>query len=374
MTAIRARLDRAAAAREAARAKLSPMEQDLLWLLNFEQPDMMLVRDGGWIPISLEKRHFAPGRFGRGYYFELPQCNYLPPAMADVETDISGFVKHAHAVLESLPAETAFGQRVLSVSCKGAGAGFATVPVEVEVLRYGAGHQPTVTLLASCYLKGPQDTKVRLQLQFAPAELIDPKTKQPAADRKADTSEPLEVTLTGTWQRVACTATGDRRLSVRTATLSVALAGDREAQLLADGLQFESCLYYPHQRLQPTTWTPGGTERPRHGPELLHTEHAAGLPPHRGHGGLLDPDASFGLQPQRPGGDRLVWLPARLDRSAVGSEHLHRSRGSKRERRGQGHPSLHRQPSAPWPPMASGTTSRWSGTSRRPSSTGTASR
>jgi hypothetical protein len=256
------RLDRAAAAREAARAKLSPMEQDLLWLLNFEQPDMMLVRDGGWIPISLEKRHFAPGRFGRGYYFELPQCNYLPPAMADVETDISGFVKHAHAVLESLPAETAFGQRVLSVSCKGAGAGFATVPVDVEVLRYGAGHQPTVTLLASCYLKGPQDTKVRLKLHFAPTELIDPKTKQPAADRKADTSEPMEVTLTGTWQRVACTATGDRRLPVRTATLSIVLAGDGEAQFLADGLQFESCLYYPHQRLQPTTWTPGGTSVP----------------------------------------------------------------------------------------------------------------
>nr|HPM22769.1 hypothetical protein [Phycisphaerae bacterium] len=115
-----ARLDRAAAAREAARAKLSPMEQDLLWLLDFEQPDMMLVRDGGWIPISLEKRHFAPGRLGRGYYFELPQCNYLPPAMADVETDISGFVKQSDAVLESLPAETAFGQRVLSVSCQGA--------------------------------------------------------------------------------------------------------------------------------------------------------------------------------------------------------------------------------------------------------------
>jgi hypothetical protein len=260
--AIRARLDRAQAAREAARTKLSRVEQDLLWLLNFEQPDVMYTRDHGWIPVNLEERHFAPGRFGRGYYFELPQANYLPPAMADVETDISGFVKQSDAVLESLSTETRFGQRVLSVACKGADAGFATVPVKVEVLRYGAGHQPTVSLLASCYLQGPKDTKVRLQLQFVPAELIDPKTKQPAADRKADISEPQEVTLSGEWQRVACTATGDRRLPVRVATLSIALAGHGEAKLLADGFQFESCLYYPHHRLQPTTWTPGGTSVP----------------------------------------------------------------------------------------------------------------
>ena len=95
-----ARLDRAEAAREAARSKLSPVEQDLLWLLNFEQPDVMYTRDDGWIPVSLETRHFAPGRFGRGYHFEVPQFNYLPPAMADVETDISGFVKQSGAVLE----------------------------------------------------------------------------------------------------------------------------------------------------------------------------------------------------------------------------------------------------------------------------------
>ena len=121
---IRGRLDRAQQARDEGRARLSPAEQDLLWLLNFEEPDMMLARDGGWIPIALEKRHFSPGKFGRGYYFELPQSNLLPPGMADVETDLSGFVASRNAVLESAVADTRFGTRALAFSGTGVGDGF----------------------------------------------------------------------------------------------------------------------------------------------------------------------------------------------------------------------------------------------------------
>jgi len=88
----------------------------------------MLTAGDGTIPVPLEKHHYAPGKFGTGYYFEVPQQNQLPPAMADVEKDISGFVALPNAGIDSVVTDTEFGRRALSVLLPGRGRRpFATV-------------------------------------------------------------------------------------------------------------------------------------------------------------------------------------------------------------------------------------------------------
>ncbi|NLO74908.1 MAG: LamG domain-containing protein, partial [candidate division WS1 bacterium] len=258
---ILARIERAAKARTEATATLSAMERELVLLLNFEQPDVLLVGEDGFVSVPLSERHYTPGRFGQGFYFEMPQKNLLPPELADIEDDVEALLPIHGAELDLAAADTPFGKQVLSVNMTEPGSGLAFPPQKVR-LAPGAGHEKTVSLLASCYVKGPRDAQITLGLQFAPAELLDPKTKEPVTDRQEDKAEPVTITLNGEWQRVACVVSGDVRLRERIAGFSITLASARQMTLQADGFQFEPANYYPYHRVAPTTWCPGGTSYP----------------------------------------------------------------------------------------------------------------
>ncbi len=162
-----AAMDRAAAGREAAKAKLSPMEQDLLGL-DFEQPHDACPRPA-LIPDRLEKRHFARAGLAAATTSSCRSATIFPgrwPTWKRTSPASSGSPTRCwRACRPRLPSA-----RVLSVSSQGrVGAGFATVPVDVEVLRYGArasaDRHPAGLLLS----QGPQDTKVRLCNCSSPA-------------------------------------------------------------------------------------------------------------------------------------------------------------------------------------------------------------
>ena len=88
---LRARLARARAKQAAQAATLSPLERDLLFFTNFEQDGVALLDNSEAVRYELEKDHYRPGKFGRGYYFEKARHNLLPGEMADVETGMQGF-------------------------------------------------------------------------------------------------------------------------------------------------------------------------------------------------------------------------------------------------------------------------------------------
>lgn len=256
--AIQARIEKAAQARSASAANLSDMERSLVWLLNFEQPGVLLTADDGVVSLPLDPTHYVPGRFGQGFYFEQARTNLLPAALADVENDITGFAAVGNAGLDSVKTDTAFGKRALSISCVGVGDGFAIPPRKVHIPP-GLTVLKTSTLLASFYVKGPEGVRIKLDLEFAPATALDPKTKEPVADPRPDEIKPQIYTLTGEWQRVAVQAVGDSRVPDRIATLTVVTDAEDEVTLLADGFQYEDSNTYPYYRPAPTTWTAGGT-------------------------------------------------------------------------------------------------------------------
>ena len=274
--AIFARMDRAEQAHRAREEQLLPLERNLLLLANFEQDNAVLFGHGGFLPVPLDPRHYCEGKFGRGYWCEAPRYNLLPPATAKVETDLSGFTVTGGAQMRSAETDTPFGQRSLSVTLPHEQARLTTVPVPCA-FHLQAGHEKTVTLIASCYLKGPKGRQVILAVNFIPLtpakaantdEQDEPGNKDvpesPAAATAgmADSSVPQTITLTGEWQRAACYVTADKAVPERKAVLTLSPVGAEALELLADGFQFEQGDYYPLNYKAPTSWVPGGQSAP----------------------------------------------------------------------------------------------------------------
>ncbi|PIY40226.1 MAG: hypothetical protein COZ05_17950 [Armatimonadetes bacterium CG_4_10_14_3_um_filter_59_10] len=251
---LRSRIAKAKSLQSAAMRTLSSLERDLVFFANFEHEGLALLGNSEAIPVKLEADHYRPGRFGRGYYFEKARHNLLPPAAADVESGVEGFKATGGAQLRLVSAETAFGKRALSVSLPSTEARVETVPIKVNFSRH-LGHEKLVTLLTSCYVKGPKEGRVKLEVKLLPVELP---TENPVADEPST----QEITLTGGWQRVACSVKADARLKEREAVFSVQSASAGTLATLTDGFQFEQAAYYPHHHLMPTTWTPGGESVP----------------------------------------------------------------------------------------------------------------
>jgi hypothetical protein len=273
------------AAREvpAADAALQPLEKDLLWLLNFEQDDLLLTSGGGMLPLSLDSRHYVAGKFGRGFYFEPPQQNLFPPAIADVEDEVGGLTALKGASLALMETAARLGKKSLALTLPAAGSGAAAPVVRCQIRPTAPWAEKTVSLIASCYVKGPKGSNIKLDLQLAPAaDPLDPKTKQPVADRKPDAPGVAIVALTGDWQRVACLASGDSRLGEREATLSLLSAAEAPVNLLVDGFQLEQGNLLPYFRTMPTTWTPGGQRRSKSVITINHPDLLNAFPVHQG--------------------------------------------------------------------------------------------
>lgn len=275
---IEARLGKAQALQAARQQARQPLERDLVFLADLEHDDLVFL-GGSPVALPFQRSHYRPGRFGRGYYFEKPRHNLLPPEIADPDVSLTGFRAVEKATLELVSADTRFGAKALSVELPARGAGFETTPVGVRHRRL-SWHESSWTLLASCYVRAPKDTKVRVEVFFIPDkpevpeaekdEELDDDPEEDDTEGLADvpvppppkeiTSTPQEVTLTGEWQRVACTAWAQKSPKPRSAAFRLTLAGPGPATLLADGLQFEQSKYYPHGHDMPTTWTPGKTD------------------------------------------------------------------------------------------------------------------
>jgi len=292
---IGARLHEAKALQAARRQALQPLERDLVFLADFEHDSLVFLGDSNLLPVALpfQKSHYRQGRFGRGYYFEKPRHNLLPPEIADPETDLAVFSPVKKATLKLVSADTRFGNKVLSVELPGPGSGFETAPVRVRHQRL-SWHESSWTLLASGYVKGPKDTEIRIEVFFVPDKPPEPDMPKKPDEEQGDdsdddleemldegddaedtkepidvpvppppkeiTSTPQEIVLTGEWQRVACAAwatVNKKSPKPREAAFRLTLAGPGPAMLLADGLQFEQCKYYPHGHDMPTTWTHG---------------------------------------------------------------------------------------------------------------------
>ena len=266
--AIRDRLDRAREQQEQRHEALSPLERDLVLLADFERDDAVLLGGGEMQLVRFEASHYRTGKFGRGFYFEKPGHNMLPPARADVETDIGGFKALGGANLAAAVTNTAFGRKALRVTASAAGDGVETVPVKVTCRKLLSWREKKWTLLASAYVNGPAGCKLLAEVAFVPKELeIKPRKsdeEEEPPERFPDTGKPQEVTLTGGWQRVACTVTSDARLRERQAVFSLRLAqpAAETATLWMDGLQFEQAGYIPHHHNMPTSWRLGGDSAP----------------------------------------------------------------------------------------------------------------
>lgn len=272
-SAIQSRLVKARSLQSAANAPLSPLERDLLFFANFEN-DGALLGNSEAVRFELEKDHYRPGKFGRGYYFEKARHNLLPPEMADVESGIQRFKGCNGGQLKLLSADTQFGKKALSVAMPGADAGLETVPVKI-VFRLHLGHEKAVTLLASCFVKGSKDAKLKMALSLTRQE---PPKENPVQDE----SSPQEIALTGEWQRVACSVKSDSRLTEREAVLSLTSVNPTPITLLADGFQFEQAGYYPHNHLMPTSWTPGGKSLPATFIDINQSDLVESFPAHEG--------------------------------------------------------------------------------------------
>ena len=278
--AVLSNIEKARLKQDAALAALSPLQKEIVLLANFEQ-DAVFLGNSRVLPVELETSHFRAGKFGRGYFFEKPRHNLLPASRADVETDVSAFQAQAPARVASVPAQTPFGPRVLAVFLPEAGATVRTTPAKVA-FRLHLGHEKTVALLASCFVKGPRDARLKAEVAFLPKDLPTPPAgKAEAAPAQPDKPFPQEITLTGDWRRVACYATGDARLPEREAVLTLSVAGGAPFHLLADHFQFEQSGYYPHNHLVPTTWIPGGQTAPATFADLAGDLRAA-FPTHEG--------------------------------------------------------------------------------------------
>lgn len=258
--AIIARVDKAEQACREAEAKLSAAEQALIFLADFEDDNMVRLSRGQTLPVPFDPLHYGEGKYGRGFLFEPAQSNLLPPAAADVETDLSCFTVVNGGKFDGLDAADAtFGHRVLSVTMPASGDGVALQPVTCAMKVLDCSQQ-MATLMASCYLKGPKDAKVKLEIQLKLVDLIDQKTKQPVTDRKPDTNTPQTVVFNGAWQRVTCSADSDPRLPQHEAQLVLTAVEPISTPVQMDRFQLElvDSRVYQHS----TTWVPGGCTRP----------------------------------------------------------------------------------------------------------------
>ncbi|HOL66110.1 MAG TPA: LamG domain-containing protein, partial [bacterium] len=257
------RLNQARQWQQQREAGFSALEKSLIFLADFEQDGLVYLTPDRFVKVPLASDHYRAGRYGRGFYFEKPGHNLLPEEIADLEKTTRGFRATGGAGLTLVSTATPFGKRCLALSCPAADTGLVTGPWPVA-WQYRTWHEKEWTLLASCYVKGPANSRVKMEVSFLEKELVLPPVKkgepEPPA-RVPDRTGPQEVTLTGDWQRIACWVSGDNRLKERDAVITLSYLGPARATLLLDGFQLEQARYYPHNHLMPTSWLPGGQSR-----------------------------------------------------------------------------------------------------------------
>lgn len=244
----------------------SPRLPTPIFYFSFDQGDLAYLKGALAHRFPLDRQYLHEGKFGRGYRFEPPYANLLPPGQADpVEAQ---FTTGPGAALKF----TAGPPRVLEATGH-AGVLWQTQPLELSKVP-APNNSVTKSFLASVYLRSKTtDTVVRLEVLDAvdSTDWKQPILEANAAALKKDPAakvrEPLEtklttkdVTLTPAWQRVTAELAVDSRRPVQQLALSLVLVSPT-GQVEASRLQLEQSQWYPHYKRYASPWIPGGEQR-----------------------------------------------------------------------------------------------------------------
>jgi len=234
-------------------------EKELFMLADFDTP---FQANGVAEPQLMNEKSFCEGRFGKGYLFQRAGRNLLPDEIASTRK-IDNFTGTAENSLNLIDDPDCPGEKM--ISAKGGVLSLQKVPVKVSY----SWVMPKTGLTGSCFIKGPKEAKVTIEIELTPFE-GDSKAALEKISKRADGNKspvvpdkscPQTIELSGEWQRIAAYAELDNRLTEnRKASMSVKMESPTpESQLLFRKFQFEQTHVYPHTYFAPIRWVPGDT-------------------------------------------------------------------------------------------------------------------